>query len=65
MIVTVVACDKDCRRVEMNDVVVGFALRMADNSWRPYKSDMETRIESPSFKTPKGAANAIARYAGA
>ena len=59
MIVSVTRCDKDCHRVEVNDQIVGFALRMSDDTWMPFTSDMTTRVGQASFKTAKSASRVL------
>ena len=58
MIYSVTRADKDCHRVEVNDQIVGFALRMANDTWVAFRPDMTTRVGGP-HKTPKSAAKVL------
>ena len=58
MIINVSRANKDVYRVEVNDEIIGFALRMANDMWRPYAPDMKTAV-GRSYKTPKSAAKAL------
>jgi hypothetical protein len=59
MIVSVTRCDKDVYRVEVDDAIVGFALKMANGLWRSYRPDMETPVDRVSHKTPKAASKVL------
>ena len=55
MTISVTRPDKDCYRVMVDGEIVGFALRMANNTWATFEPDLNTRADALTHKTPKGA----------
>lgn len=47
--------DADCYRVKRDEMIVGFALRMSNDTWRLFGPDMAQKITAKSYPTPKAA----------
>lgn len=58
-IVSTTNVDKNIVRVERDDKIVGFALRMSSGMWKAFGPEMISPIAPGSFKTPKAAASAV------
>lgn len=59
MIVNINRADKDVYRVEVDDKIVGFAIRMTNNTWKAFGPEMSAPLVDNSYKTPKAAAKAV------
>lgn len=59
MIINKTRVSPDTIRVEVNDVIVGFALRLRNGMWRAYAPDMVMPVSDDTFKAPKSAIKAL------
>jgi hypothetical protein len=59
MIINKTRVSPDTVRVEVNDVIVGFALRLGNGMWRAYAPDMVMPVSDDTFKAPKSAIKAL------